>query len=122
MDRTLEHTRSVGRELVYMQALVAALLITSGLANPSFAQIANSFDSVENPQESRLTDRSMDPPTILKHTTDRLLSAIESRRDEIQGDIAIVYDLVDEHASPHIDYDLISRRILGRHWRRANDE
>ncbi len=59
------------------------------------------------------------PLDVVRKTTDRLLAAIEHDREGYANDPERVYRLVDEVASPYVDYERISARTLGAHWRRA---
>lgn len=68
-------------------------------------------------------DQGMTPPDVLvKETTQEVLSLIEERQSEINKDPTVVFDIVRKVVLPHFDFPLISRFVLGQHWRRASPE
>lgn len=65
----------------------------------------------------------MTPPDVLvKETTQEVLSIIEERQPEIEKDQTVVFDIVRDVVLPHFDFPLISRFVLGQHWRQASPE
>lgn len=59
---------------------------------------------------------------LIQVTAKRMLSQIEEDRGQIDANPRHVYDLVNEILIPHIDFKRMSRWVLGKHWRRANNE
>jgi len=59
---------------------------------------------------------------LIQVTAKRMLNQIEEDRTQINSNPRHVYDLVNEILIPHIDFERMSRWVLGKHWRRANDE
>jgi len=57
---------------------------------------------------------------LIQVTAKRMLSQIEEDRQQINTNPRHVYDLVDEILIPHIDFERMSRWVLGKHWRRAS--
>jgi phospholipid transport system substrate-binding protein len=58
--------------------------------------------------------------STVKSASERMLSALESRRAEIERDPSKIYGLVDQILVPHFDFDMITRAAVGRHWGRAS--
>lgn len=61
------------------------------------------------------------PDKLVKQTTEKVLSTLQQRQDEIEQDRAVVFDIVRDVVLPHIDFNLISRFVLGQHWRQASE-
>ncbi|MCK4743912.1 MAG: ABC transporter substrate-binding protein [Sulfuriflexus sp.] len=59
---------------------------------------------------------------LIQVTAKRMLSQIEENRGQINDNPRHVYDLVNEILLPHIDFERMSRWVLGKHWRRASSE
>ena len=59
---------------------------------------------------------------LIQVTAKRMLNQIEEDRGQINANPRHVYDLVNEILIPHIDFKRMSRWVLGKHWRRANNE
>lgn len=62
------------------------------------------------------------PDALVKETTDKLLSELTSNRKVLMEDNSKLYKLVDELVLPHFDFERMSRLVLGKHWRSANDQ
>ncbi|MCP5153898.1 MAG: ABC transporter substrate-binding protein [Ectothiorhodospiraceae bacterium] len=65
-----------------------------------------------------------EPPaqTLVRDTTDKVVSALKRERDAIEADPERLYTLVDEIVLPHFDFVRMSQRVLGKYWRDASDE
>lgn len=63
-----------------------------------------------------------DPRELVERTTDALLAAFDRQRDAVRADPTHAYGIVARILSPHVDYERITRLILGRHWRRASPQ
>jgi phospholipid transport system substrate-binding protein len=57
--------------------------------------------------------------TLVRETSDRMLSALKSHRAEIDRNPSRIYGLVDNILVPHFDFEKITRAALGPHWRKA---
>ncbi|MBA1146093.1 ABC transporter substrate-binding protein [Ectothiorhodospiraceae bacterium WFHF3C12] len=69
------------------------------------------------------TGDGMTPPdALVEETTEQVLELLEERQAEIEQDPGIVFEIVREVVLPHFDFPLISRFVLGRHWREASPE
>ena len=58
---------------------------------------------------------------LVVDTSKSLLNAMKARNSEIKQDKSIAYQLVDDIVLPHIDFRRIGRLVLGKYWRRANE-
>lgn len=65
---------------------------------------------------------SADAQALVEQTTVALLAAFKRERASIRKDPTHAYAIVDEILSPHIDYDRLTRLILGKYWRQATPE
>ncbi len=65
-----------------------------------------------------------EPPAqvLVRDTTDQVLAVLKERKAEIEADPTNVFGLVDEYILPHFDFYKMSRRALGKHWRKASPE
>ncbi|MDH3281646.1 MAG: ABC transporter substrate-binding protein [Gammaproteobacteria bacterium] len=61
------------------------------------------------------------PETLIKNTTDKVLSELKTNRKVLLGDHEKLYALVDNIVLPHFDFERMSRLVLGRYWRDATD-
>ena len=59
---------------------------------------------------------------MVKDTAERILSALEARRAEIEAHPHLINDLVNEIVAPAFDFESITRGALGRAWRKATPE
>ena len=62
------------------------------------------------------------PEAIVKETADGVISRIESQRSELEANPEQVYDLVNELVIPHFDFVSMSRWVLGKNWKAANNK
>lgn len=56
---------------------------------------------------------------LVRDTSERMLSALEKRRAEIDRNPSLIYRLVDDILVPHFDFEKITRAAVGAHWRKA---
>lgn len=57
---------------------------------------------------------------LIQVTAKRMLNRIKQDRSQIDANPRHVYELVDEILLPHIDFQRMSRWVLGKYWRRAS--
>ncbi len=69
-----------------------------------------------------LADPLQRPGEVIKGTTDRLVTALQLSREEIRRNPELARKLADDIVLPYVDFALIARRVLGRHWRGASRE
>lgn len=65
---------------------------------------------------------STDARVLVEETTVALLTAFKRDQASIRKDPTHAYVIVDEILSPHIDYERVTRLILGKYWRQASPE
>jgi phospholipid transport system substrate-binding protein len=66
------------------------------------------------------------PDQMIQGVTDRVLQRLKAEKPDLDAHPERVYafanELADEFILPHYDFEGMSRWILGRNWRSANDE
>jgi len=62
------------------------------------------------------------PRELVERTTEELRTAVIREQEAIKKDPNRAIHLVDRIVSPHVDTILVSKWILGKHWRRATPE
>lgn len=65
--------------------------------------------------------QAMEPDELVRQTTEQVLEAVEKRQAEIKQNPDVVYQIAHEIALPHFDFELMSRLVLGRHWKEASE-
>jgi phospholipid transport system substrate-binding protein len=61
------------------------------------------------------------PEAVVKETADGVISRIESQRSALEANPSQVYDLVNELVIPHFDFISMSKWVLGKNWKSANE-
>ncbi len=61
------------------------------------------------------------PEAVVKETADGVISRIESQRSTLEQNPSQVYDLVNELVIPHFDFISMSKWVLGKNWKSANE-
>ncbi|MCU0833250.1 MAG: ABC transporter substrate-binding protein [Chromatiaceae bacterium] len=56
---------------------------------------------------------------LVRNTSERMLSTLETRRAEIDRNPSLIYALVEDIVLPHFDFERITQSAVGRHWREA---
>jgi phospholipid transport system substrate-binding protein len=56
---------------------------------------------------------------MVKRTSERMLSALESQRSAIERNPSKIYGLVDNILVPHFDFEKITKAAVGKHWSKA---
>lgn len=59
---------------------------------------------------------------LVEDTTMRMVASIQQNRSQIDADKTALYGLINEILMPHIDFQRMSRWVLGKHWRKTNAE
>lgn len=62
------------------------------------------------------------PQEVLEKITNEMIVALVKDQDKIQSDPNFIYQLVDTVLVPHVDFEEMSRRVLGVHWRNASEQ
>lgn len=84
----------------------AILLALLGVLLTAFPAHANPGDPVEQVRES----------------AERVLQLLRENEQRLKNESDYVYELVEEEILPLVDFEGMSRLILGRHWRTASPE
>ena len=58
---------------------------------------------------------------MVKNTSERMLSALESHRSSIESNPAKIYGLVDQILVPKFDFNMITKAAVGKHWSKATE-
>lgn len=58
---------------------------------------------------------------VVEETASEVIGRIRQERDELNAHPEQVFDLVDELIIPHFDFESMSKWVLGKNWRQAND-
>lgn len=62
------------------------------------------------------------PVDMLKRTSDEVIEVLKQRREEINENPEIVYEIVDKYIVPHLDDVTLAKLALGKNWRKASNE
>lgn len=57
--------------------------------------------------------------TLVRQTSERMLTTLKARRTEVDQRPELIYRLVGEIVVPHFDFQRITQSALGRHWGQA---
>lgn len=60
------------------------------------------------------------PDQLTRETADKLLAEVKARQAEFRNDPSKLYSSVDTIVVPHFDFELMSRLVLARYWKKAN--
>lgn len=60
--------------------------------------------------------------TLIKQTSEQVLSALEKNSKAYEEDPDKIYQLVNDIILPHLDFKAMSRLALGKNWRKATDD
>ncbi|MDH5611092.1 MAG: ABC transporter substrate-binding protein [Gammaproteobacteria bacterium] len=65
----------------------------------------------------------IEPPVdMLKRVSDDVIKVLKEKREAIDADPNVVYQIVDEHILPHLDDVTLAKLALGKNWNKANNE
>ncbi len=59
---------------------------------------------------------------VVKSTSNEVLSRLRAQRAALKAEPGRVHSLVDEIIVPHFDFVRMSRWVLGKHWRQADNQ
>jgi len=63
---------------------------------------------------------SLPPDELVKQTTNEVIAELEENRHKLENNPEKLYRMVDEIVLPHLDFERMSRYVLGKHWREAS--
>ncbi|MDH5387106.1 MAG: ABC transporter substrate-binding protein [Gammaproteobacteria bacterium] len=62
------------------------------------------------------------PVDMLKRTSDEVIQILKEKREAIDADPNLVYQIVNEYIVPQLDDVTLAKLALGKNWRKANNE
>lgn len=62
------------------------------------------------------------PDQLAREATDKIVVLLKANKDAYSKDHKKLYAMVDEHVLAHFDFRAMSRTVLGRYWREANED
>ena len=69
----------------------------------------------------RLEDYDL-PQPLIENMIDNLLDELSANAEQIKQNPSVAYELSNELVVPYLDFPRITRIIIGKYWRDANDE
>jgi len=60
------------------------------------------------------------PKKVIENTSTEMMAAIEAEKKALELEPTYIYELVNRIMIPHFDLPLMAKRVLGKHWRRAD--
>lgn len=63
---------------------------------------------------------AVSPDSLIKEQSGKVLSKVLSNRAQLKANPAQLYNLIRADILPYIDFERMSRTILGKHWRSAS--
>lgn len=66
--------------------------------------------------------KDLPPDEIARQATDKIVELLKTNKDAFAKDRKKLYAMVDERVLPHFDFHAMSRTVLGRYWRSANED
>ncbi len=58
---------------------------------------------------------------MLESVTEEIVQVLERERDAVQREPVHLFEVVEQVLLPHVDMDVLSRYVLGKYWRTANE-
>jgi phospholipid transport system substrate-binding protein len=99
--------------LSFMNTLRSLLAIISLVAMCAFATAGSAVTQAD--------DHDLPQPQI-EEMINELLDRLSASAEQIDQDRSVAYELSDELVVPYLDFPRITRLIIGKYWRDANDE
>ena len=62
------------------------------------------------------------PDELARATTDKIVALLKTNKNAYAKDHSKLYAMVDEHVLQHFDFRAMSRTVLGRNWRDADED
>ena len=73
-------------------------------------------------QTAAVAEDVLGPETLVRQTSERMLTVLKQQHDVIKSEPARLYGLVDDIVLPHFDFERMARWVLGKNWRQATPE
>ncbi len=74
------------------------------------------------PVSANVQSRGDDPQALVQSVAEQVLSELRRDKAKLQAHPERVNAIVDRYILPHVDFQRMSRWVLGKHWRRASPE
>ncbi len=65
---------------------------------------------------------NVQPDELIKHTSEKVLSALEENKEKYKDQPDEIFKLVNDIILPHLDFRAMSKLALGKNWRKASVE
>ena len=62
------------------------------------------------------------PVDMLKRTSDDVIKILNEKREAIDADPSLVYQIVDDYILPHLDDVTLAKLALGKNWKKASND
>ncbi|GMR03794.1 MAG: ABC transporter substrate-binding protein [Gammaproteobacteria bacterium] len=62
------------------------------------------------------------PDQLVRDNTTKIIALLKANREVYEKDRKKLYTMIYREVLPHFDFKVMSRAVLGRHWRRANED
>ena len=62
------------------------------------------------------------PLDMMKRTSDEVIKVLQDKREAIDADPGLIYQIVDDYILPHLDDVTLAKLALGKNWRKASNE
>ena len=69
-----------------------------------------------------VTAAEVAPDQMAREVTDKIVVLLKANKDLYTKDHKKLYAMVDEHVLPNFDFRAMSRTVLGRYWRTADED
>ncbi len=73
-------------------------------------------------QAMTLQAHEKDPAIFVKNITNSMIEKLNVSKSEIRENPSIILDIVDRQIMPHISKTTISRKVMGKTWKKATDQ
>lgn len=93
-----------GGWFVKQHTLAALVLATFGLATGATSPAA-----------------ALLPQEVVKSTADQVLRVLSAEQKDLRQHPERIYDVVNEYILPNFSFEVMSRLVLGKHWRTASE-
>lgn len=107
----------IRRRLGKIGAVVVRIAIMWFISAMVMAMVASAADPLPVVPSARIEDARH----FISTTSAQVLAAIDRERDAIRRNPTRAYAIVNDIVGPHVDFERISRLVLGKYWRTATD-
>jgi len=88
-----------------------------------FKYMANGLFTLALLMSTAVTAAEIEPPVdMLKRVSDDVIKVLKEKREAIDADPNLVYQIVDDYIIPHLDDVTLAKLALGKNWNKASNE